>query len=353
MSKVVVGMSGGVDSSVAAYLLKEAGHDVVGITMRTWELEDFEPGRIIMKDACAAADYLGIPHYVIDYHKEFKHNVIDYFVNEYSNGRTPNPCVVCNRYVKWEALLDAAKIFNADYAATGHYAVVEELENKRFGLRCAKTMKKDQTYALYNLSQEQLSKTWMPLGSYDKEAIRAIAAQIGLSVADKPDSQENCFIPDGDYAGYICRYTGRDSLEGNFISTEGRVLGRHKGIIHYTIGQRKGLGIVFGFPAFVTQIRPEANEVVIGTGEEIFTDILYADKLNYVSLPKFDEGMALAAKIRYNHSGAPCKVYMEGNDTVKCVFDEPVRAATPGQAVVFYKGSYVAGGGIIKSYFNK
>lgn len=348
MSRIIVGMSGGVDSSVAAYLLKEAGHEVIGVTMKTWDEDGLERGNAITEDAENVSKILDIPYHIVDFHKEFKNYVVDYFVNEYIQGRTPNPCVVCNRYVKWEALLKAALIFNADYVATGHYASIEKLLNQRYTLKRANNVKKDQTYALYNLSQEQLSKTWMPLGIYEKDEIRRIADKIGLPVADKPDSQEICFIPDGDYADFIYRYTGMNSEEGNFVDTQGKVFGKHKGIIHYTVGQRKGLGIAFGYPAFVVEIRPETNEVVIGTEDEVFSDILYADKLNFMSVPEFTQGMELTAKIRYNNQGSLCKVYMEDKDTVKCIFNEPVRAITPGQAVVFYDGDYVAGGGRIK-----
>lgn len=349
MSRIIVGMSGGVDSSVCAYLLKKAGHQVIGITMQTWEADKFEPGKLIIRDASNIAAILGIPYHVIDFHKEFNKSVIGYFVNEYTEGRTPNPCIICNRYVKWRALLDASDMYKADYVATGHYASVERLSNGRYALKRAENLGKDQTYALFNLSQEQLARTIMPIGCYTKGEIRAIAEEAGLPVADKPDSQEICFIPDGDYAGYICRYAGRGFEEGNFVSTDGRILGKHKGIIHYTIGQRKGLGIAFGIPLFVKEIRPLTNEVVLGTDEEVFSNVLYADRLNYMSLMEFKDGMKLTAKIRYNHSGAGCRVYMEGKDMLKCVFEEPVRAVTPGQAVVFYDGSYTAGGGIIKS----
>lgn len=347
MSRIIVGMSGGVDSSVTAYLLKKAGHEVIGITMRTWESDDYESGRMIIRDAKTITDILGIPYHVLDFHKEFKQNVIEYFVNEYIGGQTPNPCVMCNRHVKWNALLIALSEYNADYVATGHYAFVDKLENERYALKRAKNTIKDQTYALFYLTQEQLSKTIMPVGNYKKEEIRAIAENIGLPVADKPDSQENCFIPDGDYAGYICRYTKKSFQEGNFIDINGKILGKHKGIIHYTIGQRKGLGIAFGVPVFVTEIRAETNEVVLGTEEETYSNVLYADRLNYMSLPRFCDGMELMAKIRYNHTGAACRVYMESEDIIRCEFNEPVRAVTKGQAVVLYDREYVAGGGII------
>lgn len=356
--RVAVGMSGGVDSSVAAYLLKEEGYDVIGVTMQIWQDEDADIiaenggccGFLAVEDARQAADMLNIPHYVLNFKKEFKENVIDYFMDAYIHARTPNPCIACNRYVKWEALLKRAMEIGCDYIATGHYARVVKLENGRFVLKKSVTAAKDQTYALYNLTQEQLSKTLMPVGEYTKEEIRSIAGAIGLRVADKPDSQEICFIPDHDYAGYIERESGKSFAQGNFVDMEGRILGTHKGIIHYTIGQRKGLGISLGKPAFVVEIRPDTNEVVIGTNEDTFHRELLADQLNFMSVSHFDDGMRVNAKIRYSHRGAPCKIKMVDASTVRCIFDEPVRAITPGQAVVFYDGDIVAGGGTIKSF---
>ncbi len=355
MKKVVVGMSGGVDSSVAAYLLKEAGYEVIGVTMQIWQDEDtctLEEnggccGLSAVEDARRVADSLGIPYYVMNFKNEFRENVIDYFVDEYLKGKTPNPCIACNRYVKWESLLTRSLSIGADYIATGHYARVVQLENGRYALKKSATAAKDQTYALYNLTQEQLSRTLMPVGEYTKDEIRALAEKIGLLVANKPDSQEICFIPDHDYASFITDYTGKEIKEGNFVDTSGKVLGKHKGIIHYTVGQRKGLGIALGKPAFVVEIRPEANEVVIGTNDEVFTDCLYADNLNCMSVERFEDGMEVMAKIRYNHEGAKCKLTMVSDDVVKCEFEQPQRAVTPGQAVVFYQGDIVAGGGTI------
>lgn len=355
MEKVVVGMSGGVDSSVTAYLLKKAGYDVIGVTMQIWQDEDETVmeenggccGLSAVDDARRVANALEIPYYVMNFKNEFKRDVIDYFVEEYLQGRTPNPCIACNRYVKWESLLTRSLSIGADYIATGHYASVVKLENGRYALKKSVSDAKDQTYALYNLSQDQLSKTLMPLGDYTKDQIRAIAKDIGLLVANKPDSQEICFVPDNDYASFIAEYTGKNIEEGNFVDTSGKILGKHKGIIHYTVGQRKGLGIALGKPVFVLEIRPETNEVVIGTNDEIFTDHLYANRLNAMSVEKFQDGMEVTAKIRYNHSGSPCKLTMISEDIIKCEFTEPQRAVTPGQAVVFYDGDVVAGGGTI------
>lgn len=347
--KVVIGMSGGVDSSVAAYLLKKEGYEVVGVTMQTWQDREDDGSELTMvKDAKAVAERLGIEYHVVDFRKEFKKHVMDYFVEEYLQGRTPNPCVVCNRFVKWEALLHYANKTGADYIATGHYARIDKLPNGRYAICNSVTAAKDQTYALYNLKQEQLAHTIMPVGAYTKDEIRSIAEEIGLNVAQKKDSMEICFIPDDDYAAFIEEKTdGQVPPPGNFVSVTGEILGQHKGITHYTIGQRKGLGIALGAPAFVVAIRPETNEVVLGTNEDVFTTKLYANRLNTMSIPEFVDGMELRAKIRYSHAGSMCKITRTGEDEICCEFAEPVRAVTPGQAVVFYDGEYVAGGGTI------
>lgn len=356
-NKVVVGMSGGVDSSVAAYLLKKQGYDVIGVTMQIWqETDEFTQeeeggccGLSAVEDARRVAERLKIPYYVMNFRKEFRENVMDYFTAEYLRGRTPNPCIACNRYVKWEALLKRSLEIGADYIATGHYAGIEKLANGRYAIKNSVTAEKDQTYALFNLTQEQLRHTLMPVGAYTKEEIRAMAEEIGLAVAHKKDSQEICFIPDQDYAGFIDRECGEDvPPPGNFVSKDGTVLGRHLGITHYTIGQRKGLGIALGHPVFVTEIRTDTNEVVLGENEEVFTDRLYADHLNFMALPDIQNEVELTAKIRYSHAGSPCKVRRTGEDEILCEFLEPVRAVTPGQAVVLYDGNYVAGGGMIR-----
>ncbi len=353
--KVAVGMSGGVDSSVAAYLLKEQGYDVIGVTMQIWQDEDPLAqaenggccGLSAVDDARRVAGKLDIPYYVLNFKQEFKENVIDYFMDEYMHARTPNPCIACNRYVKWEALLNRARELGCDYIATGHYARVVQLDNGRYALKKSATDRKDQTYALYNLTQEQLSHTLMPVGEYEKEQIREIAARIGLLIANKPDSQEICFIPDNDYAGYIERESGKTFPKGNFVDLDGNILGTHKGIIHYTIGQRKGLGLSMGSPVFVVDIRPETNEVVIGSNLDTFHDSLYAGKVNLMSVDSLDGEREVTAKIRYSHKGAPCRIKLVDQDKVLCKFEEPVRAITPGQAVVFYDGDIVLGGAVI------
>ena len=376
--RVVVGMSGGVDSSVAAMLLKRQGYDVIGVTMQIWQ--DETPacqaenggccGLSAVEDARRVAEVLEIPYYVMNFKREFQENVIDYFVGEYLRGHTPNPCIACNRYVKWEALLKRSLEIGADYIATGHYARIDRLENGRYAVRSSVSAGKDQTYALYNLTQEQLARTLFPVGAYSKDEIRQMAEDAGLPVAHKPDSQEICFVPDDDYAGFIEREVARRSKasrlernlsedvteatlpgtlpkEGNFVTRDGRVLGRHKGITHYTIGQRRGLELPMGKRVFVTEIRPETNEVVIGDNEDIFTTEVLCDRLNFMAVAELDTPRQVLAKIRYNHRGEYCEITKMPGERVLCRFEKPVRAATPGQAVVFYEGEYVLGGGTI------
>ena len=356
--KVVVGMSGGVDSSVAAYLLKQQGYEVIGVTMQIWQKEDNQTveenggccGLSAVEDARRVAQMLDIPYYVMNFREEFDQKVIRYFMREYLNGRTPNPCIACNRYVKWESLLQRSMQIGADYIATGHYARIEQLQNGRYAIRNSVTAAKDQTYALYNLTQEQLMRTKMPVGAYEKSQVRAIAEELGLYVAHKPDSMEICFVPDQDYARFIEENSGKKIPEGNFVTTDGKIVGRHRGITHYTVGQRKGLNLSMGKPVFVLEIRPETNEVVIGDGTEVYADRLICSDLNFMSVPDFPDNFPVVAKIRYNHRGTKAHVRRIGADQAEVIFEEPVRAVTPGQAVVFYDGEYVAGGGTISQY---
>ena len=349
-------MSGGVDSSVAACLLKEQGYEVIGVTMQIWQEEDPEVveenggccGLSAVDDARRVAWSLGIPYYVMNFRKEFKESVMDYFVDEYLHGHTPNPCIACNRYVKWEALLERSMEIGADYIATGHYARVMQLPNGRYTIQNSVTAAKDQTYALYNLTQEQLSRTLMPVGAYTKDEIRQIAEDHGLEVASKKDSMEICFIPDNDYAGFIERTVENVPGPGNFVDKDGNILGRHKGITHYTVGQRKGLNLAMGRPVFVTEIRPETGEVVIGDNEDVFSDHLICGNVNWMAVDGLHgEERTVMAKIRYSHKGAPCVIRELEDGRVECCFETPQRAITPGQAVVFYENDYVFGGGTI------
>ncbi len=348
-------MSGGVDSSVAAWLLKEQGYDVVGVTMQIWQDEDSDLtsenggccGLTAVEDARLVARRLDIPYYVMNFKQEFRRKVMDYFVQAYMEGRTPNPCIACNRYVKWESLLKRSLEIGADYIATGHYARIGRTKEGRYAVCRSAADGKDQTYALYSLTQQQLSHTLMPVGEYTKDEIRRMAQQIGLETAAKPDSQEICFVPDRDYGRFIEQDTGKKPEPGNFVTQDGRILGRHKGILHYTIGQRKGLNLALGRPVFVTEIRPQTNEVVIGRAEDVWADRLICGHLNFMAWESLNEPRRVLAKIRYSHAGEMATIRRIKEDQVECVFDSPVRAVTPGQAAVFYEEDRIACGGEI------
>ncbi len=356
MPKVVVGLSGGVDSAVTAYLLKTAGYEVIGMTLKTWIASDGKDSRCCeIDDAAHVAEKLGIPYFVTNCVSEFRNKVIDPFINDYLHGLTPNPCTVCNRQVKWEGMLSAAGTMGADYIATGHYASVVRLPNGRYTVAKALHAEKDQTYMLYRLSQEQLQATLMPLGKLTKKEVRRIAEEAGLPVASKPDSQEICFVPDDDYAGFIEENAGTAVPgEGHFVDENGKCLGTHKGIIHYTVGQRKGLGLAMGYPAYVRKIDAGTNEVVIGKEDSLYSRNVICRNLNFMGIPPMEEGERLRcfAKIRYHHPVKSAEIEMTGPDEVKILFDEPVRAAAPGQSAVFYdEEDRVIGGGTIAGAF--
>lgn len=352
MPKVLVGMSGGVDSAVTAYLLKAAGYEVVGVTLKTWIASDGKESRCCeIDDAGKVAQILGIPYYVVNCVSDFNCKVIKPFINSYVNGLTPNPCIECNRYVKWQKMLETAANMNASYIATGHYASVVQAENGRYTVQMASHAPKDQTYMLYKLTQEQLAATLMPLGKLTKEEVRHIAETVGLPVASKPDSQEICFVPDDDYAGFIeCNADVEIPGEGNFVDEAGNVLGRHRGIIHYTVGQRKGLGLPLGYPAYISKINAETGDITVTTEDALFSKEVICRDVNFLSIPpmKAGEEVRCAAKVRYHHKAQPATIHMLEDGRVKLVFDEPVRAAAPGQSSVFYdEKDRVVGGGII------
>ncbi len=339
--KVLVGMSGGVDSSVAALVLKNKGYEVSGVTLT---LCDKDNSRDI-EDARAVCSRLGIKHSVIDLKKEFSEYVISDFISQYKLGKTPNPCIVCNKYIKFGLMLQRAKELGFDKIATGHYAQAKE-ENGRFLITRGADRAKDQSYVLYSLSQEQLSSLLLPLGELSKAQVRELAENSGLVSANRPDSQDICFVPDGDYASFIEKTDGFKSLEGDYIDINGNILGKHKGVIRYTLGQRKGLGIALGKHAFVIDKNPETNKVVLGDEEHLFKKTVYSKDNNFIPFDELKGVMRVTAKLRYRHTEQPAVISQEG-DLVKIEFDEPQRAPSPGQSAVFYNGDNVIGGGII------
>lgn len=353
MAKVIVGMSGGVDSAAAAFLLREAGYEVIGVTLRTWDSGGSRCCEI--DEARATARKLGVPYHVFNCVSDFQKNVRAPFIDAYPRGLTPNPCVVCNRSVKWERLLYAAAVMGADMAATGHYACVSRLDNGRYAIGRAADAGKDQSYMLYQLTQKQLSRTLFPLGNLTKEEVRRVAEQAGLPVAHTPDSQELCFVTEGNYADYIESHSERAIPgEGDFVDETGRFLGKHKGIIHYTVGQRKGLGLSLGRPAYVKRIDPERNEIVIGDERSLYAEAILCGDLYFMGVAGIADGETIRAnvKVRYRHAGAAATLEQYGSDTVRVRFDSPVKAATPGQSAVFYddKGYITGGGVILKAY---
>lgn len=349
-NRVLLGMSGGVDSSVAAYLLKKEGYEVVGANMQLWDYDD-DYENTSARDAKKVCDFLGIEFHIIDFKNDFKSTVVDYFINEYHEGHTPNPCVFCNKHIKFSKLYEKADELNCKYVATGHYATVKyNDENGLYELRRSVYDKKDQTYVLYNLNQEKLSRTLFPIGHYDKPHIRKIAEEIGLEVYNKPDSMDICFIPDQDYQKFLNRYSEKKAPEGSFVDSDGNVLGRHKGVTKYTIGQRKGLGVTFGEPKYVIDINGKNNRVTLGSNEDLFKNKLTAKDANflYFDMDDFDGEKRFEAKIRYSSKPSIATVRKIGDRRIEVEFDEPQRAITKGQSVVFYDGELLIGGGVIE-----
>ena len=343
---VFAAMSGGVDSSVAAYLLTRAGYNVTGVTMTLYRSNGETGDTQDVIDARAICDKLGIPHITYDMGEIFCGCVIEDFIKIYEEGGTPNPCVTCNKTIKFGALWEAVTKDGADMIATGHYARIKR-DGDRYLLCKAIDENKDQSYFLWQLPKELLPHILFPLGEMTKPDIRALAAEQGFETAHKSDSQDICFVPDGDYAGFMEAYTGRVSEPGDFVDTDGRVLGRHKGIIHYTIGQRKGLGIALGEPVFVCAKDPVTRQVVLGKNRDLFTREVNLTHVNLLSVDTIDIPMAVTARIRSTHRGDAATVVMTGKDTALVTFDEPQRAACRGQSCVFYDGDIVVGGGII------
>ncbi len=353
--KVVIGLSGGVDSAVAAYLLKEQGYEVIGVMLNLSQNDEIyllhEGGCCSLSsvlDARKVAELLDIPFYVLNYKEVFKEKIVDYFVDEYVSGKTPNPCIECNRHIKFGKFLKSAKTLGADYVATGHYARVEK-ENDKYVLKKGVDRRKDQTYMLYTLTQNHLKNIIMPCGEYTKDQVREIAKKIGMDIHNKKDSEEICFVPDGNHGKFISEI--KKVEEGNFIDKNGKILGKHKGITYYTIGQRKGLNLSLGKPGYVIEIKPKTNEIVIGDEEDIFFNNAIVDKVNIISGENFEDGFMVQAKIRYQAKPCDAKLFRINDNEIKVVFDSPQRAMTKGQSLVFYDGDILIGGGIIKEYF--
>lgn len=355
MEKVLIAMSGGVDSSAAAVILMKMGYEVAGATFKLFDNEDIGIERTKtccsledVLDAKSVADKLGIRHDVFNFGQQFERDVVIPFAEAYKNGETPNPCIECNRSIKFEKFLERASLLDYDYIATGHYARIEKDQTTgRFLLKKGLDQSKDQSYALYTMTQPELARTLFPLGNLKKTEIREIAEAEGFVNARKPDSQDICFVKDGDYAGFLKKTLGVEAVEGDFVDRSGTVLGRHQGIIHYTIGQRKGLGKTFGKPMYVVHIDSESNRVTLGPNEDLFVDSLTAGDINLISIAELTEPMDVTVKTRYKQAEVPATIYPAEDGKVFVKFKEKQRAVTPGQAVVFYQEDSVVGGGKI------
>lgn len=351
--KAAIAMSGGVDSSVAAYLMKEAGYDCIGITIKNYEDDLVGEGSCCtpehVQDARKVAGQLGMEHYLYNFTESFTENVMKRFVEAYENGCTPNPCIDCNRYIKFQELYEHARLLGCETVVTGHYARIEKDDKSgRYLLKKGLDANKDQSYVLYHLSQQQLSHTCFPLGGLPKTKVREIAQARGLINAGKQDSQDICFVPSGSYTDFICKFTGKCYPQGNFVDLEGNILGKHKGIIHYTIGQRKGLGLSLKAPMYVYGIDKEKNQVILSDEKKLFSRELIADDLNLIAIPKIEGTLSVKAKVRYKHEEQPAIVEQIDVNRIRVVFQEPQRAITKGQAVVLYDGDSVIGGATIR-----
>ena len=357
MKKAIIAMSGGVDSSVAALLTMKTGDDCIGATMQLFHNEDI--GISKEKSCCSTNDVedarsvcfrMGIPHYVFNFSEQFRKDVMDRFARSYLRGETPNPCIECNRYLKFDRLIHRMHELQRDYIVTGHYARIRyDEEAGRYRMYKAVDKDKDQSYVLYMLTQEQLAHVRFPLGEYTKTEVRQIAEENGFVNARKHDSQDICFVPDGDYASFIEKHTGKKDTPGQFVDTQGNVIGPNKGITHYTIGQRRGLGIPAAERLYVLSIEPDTRKVVLGSNEELFSRNVIADQVNLISCDRIDKPMRVTAKIRYRHKEQPAVCYQDENGLLHVEFDEPQRAVTRGQSVVLYDGEEVVGGGVIRN----